>query len=213
MDPQHLTRLTREYYDRVGSRYRELFANELQTKEYERRLLDEFATLLPRPSLVCDAACGPTPHAGAYIKDRGCRVCGVDLSPRCLALARLDYPDLPLAAMDLSRVAFADDVLNGLLCWYGINYTPRSMVTAHFREMYRVLKSGGGLLLATKGGTAEGFRPDPLGSDHQPYFVEFTAAEIEDYCRVAGFCRPDIRTREPYEFEIPVQRIYALAWK
>lgn len=212
-DPDAVRERTREYYDAVAQAYHERFRDELRQKAYDRGLLDRFAALLGRGARVCDAGCGPCGHTTRYLAQAGLDVVGIDLSPRCVAIARAADPGLPFAVMAMEAMAFADASLDGILAYYSILYTPKAALPALLGELRRVLRPGGRLLVAVKEGEGEGFIADPLGGGPETYFANFREAELCGILERAGFRRDFAETRAPYDFEIPVRRIYVLARK
>ncbi len=210
-DPVDVRSLTREYFDAVGRRYYDLFKEELREKEYDRRLLDRFAASLGPGAKVCDAGCGPCGHTTRYLAQAGLEVIGIDLSPECVALARSANHQLFFLAMAMEAMGFRDASFDGILAYYSILYTPKADLPALLGELRRVLKPGGKLLVVVKEGEGEGFIPDPLGTTRTTYFANFVEGELRELLAAAGFRCESAETREPYDFEIPVRRIYVTA--
>src|SRR5574340_1743245 len=96
------------YWDSVADRYLELFREELAGKPYDQEILRRFAASLSPGSLVCDAGCGPCGHISRFLSDLGMKVVGVDISPRCITLARYEQPDIQFEIMDLGCRDFKD---------------------------------------------------------------------------------------------------------
>src|SRR6266436_350955 len=76
-------------YDVVAHKYEERFLDELEHKPRDRELLDAFADAVSDP--VLEVGCGPG-QIGLYVRNRGRRVIGLDLSHEMVRLAarRLD---------------------------------------------------------------------------------------------------------------------------
>ena len=195
--PTEIAAAPREYYNAVAGRYYDLFKNELDEKEYDRRRLDEFAAMLPANAWVCDAGCGPCAHTTAYLAARGLRVVGTDISEVCIAIAHREHPQLRLCVMDMAATAFADESLDGILACYSLIYTPKRLQSVLFSEFHRTLKSGGKLLIAVKEGKGEAIIPDPLGSGLRTLFVWFTESEIRGLLETHGFRVDLLETARP----------------
>ena len=104
-----------------------------------------------RGEMILDLGCGnardipPMLHAGAT-------VVGVDLSPGMIEqakddLAALAYHDVQLEVGDATRLRFADATFDKIVCSEVIEHIPDA--GAAVREMYRVLKPRGLLVLST----------------------------------------------------------------
>ena len=179
--------LTRQAYSLTAQKYHELFHNEMNEKEYDRKLLDSFAARFNNDSLICDAGCGPSAHIGKYLFEKGIKVVGVDISEKCIELARLNNPEMKFECADISNMPFDDNSFDGLISYYSIINTPKIYVNKIFAEFRRVLKPDGYLLVAVKAGTIEGYIDDLLGIKARNYFSLFTQEEIVTYFSQAGF--------------------------
>jgi ubiquinone/menaquinone biosynthesis C-methylase UbiE len=204
---------TRAYYDIVGSRYFELFRDELAQKPDDRAWLARFAESLGKGARVCDAGCGPCGHVTRCLADLGLKMTGVDLSERCIELARKAHSDLTFQTMDMLRMEFEDGSFDGIVAYYSILYTPKIHLPSLFREFHRVLKPRGKALVVVKEGEGEGWIDDPMGTGERTYFVNFHAAELQDILLECGFRTMAVDTRAPYEFEYQVRRITIIAEK
>jgi SAM-dependent methyltransferase len=204
---------TRHAYNLAAQKYHDLFHNEMNEKEYDRKLLDSFARRFAGGSLVCDAGCGPSAHIGRYLFDKGVPVVGVDIADQCIELARRHNPGMQFVRADISRLPFAAGTLDGIIAYYSIIDTPKRHVGRIFREFRRVLKSDGSLLVAVKAGAGEGYQPELLGIKSEIFFALFTEEEITAYLQRAGFQLEFFEKRDPYGFEIKNERIFAIGKK
>lgn len=210
---ESINSLTRQAYNLAAQKYHELFHNEMNEKEYDRKLLDSFAARFNNDSLICDAGCGPSGHIGKYLFDKGIKVVGVDISEKCVELARINNPEMKFECADIVNMPFDDNTFNGLISYYSIINTPKIYVSKLFNEFSRVLKTNGYLLVAVKAGTTEGYIDDLLGIKTKNYFSLFTQDEIVSYVEEAGFALEFIDKRNPYDFEISNERIFAIGKK
>jgi SAM-dependent methyltransferase len=204
---------TRQAYNLAAQRYHDLFHNEMNEKAYDRELLDSFADRFGENSVICDAGCGPSGHIGRYVADKGIRVVGVDISDKCVELARRHNPEMRFERGDIGNLWFDDGLFDGVISYYSIIDTPKRYVGRIFDEFHRVLKPNGTLLVAVKAGTTEGYLDDLLGIETEIYFALFTEKEITDYFEQAGFLLEFIETRNPYDFEISNERVFAIGKK
>jgi ubiquinone/menaquinone biosynthesis C-methylase UbiE len=205
--------LTRQAYNLAAQKYHDLFYNEMNEKEYDRKLLDSFAARFNNDSLICDAGCGPSGHIGRYLFDKGINVVGVDISEKCIELARLNNPEMKFECADICNMPFDDNSFDGLISYYSVINTPKIYIPRIFSEFRRVLKHNGFLLVAVKAGTTEGYIDDLLGIKAKTYFSLFTYDEIVNYFSQAGFLLEFFDKRNPYDFEINNERIFAIGRK
>lgn len=204
---------TRQAYNLAAQRYHDLFHDEMNQKEYDRNLLDRFASNFSKDSLLCDAGCGPSGHIGRYIFDKGIPVVGVDIAERCVELARKYNPLMRFERCDMAELPFEDGTLDGVIAYYSIIDTPKNHVGRFFREFHRVLKPGGRLLAAVKAGTTEGYLTELLGIETPIYYSLFTQNEIRSYYEAGCFTVELLEHRNPYDFEISSERIFAIGRK
>ena len=162
---------------------------------------------------VCDAGCGPCGHVAAFLSGKGLSVLGIDISPRCVKLARLEHPGLRFEVLDFrSGLRTASGALfDGIVAYYALHDQPKALLPGTLAGWAAALRPGGQLLVVAKEGTGDGVVYDPLGSDIRVYWAEFTADELRQAVRSAGFRVDGCQVREAYEDEIPVRRIFLTA--
>ena len=210
---ESINSLTRKAYNLAAQKYHDLFHNEMNEKKYDRKLLDSFAERFTKDSLICDAGCGPSAHIGRYLFDKGINVVGVDISEKCIQLAKLYNPEMKFECADIGSMPFDTNTFDSVISYYSIINTPKIYVNRLFAEFHRVIKKGGYLLVASKAGTSEGYVDGLLGIKSRNYFTLFTKAEIENYFKEARFTLEFIEKRNPYDFEISSERIFAFGKK
>ena len=115
--------------------------------------------------------------------------------------------------MDMARLDIADESIDGIIAFYSIIHTPKRSMKILFCEFNRVLKKGGKILIVVKKGSTEGYVDELVGLKTRLYFTNFTEEDLETYLRTSGFELIFMETRQPYDFEIPVERIYAVGKK
>lgn len=197
-------------YDRVAEHYADEFFGELERKPFDRELLDEFAKNARTLGPVCEIGCGPGQIA-RYLKDRGVDVYGVDLSSGQIQCARRLNPDITFEQGDMLALDIPEASLVGIVGFYAIIHLKRQDVTRALKEMHRVLKPSGSLLLSFHEGTGELHRE--LWYE-KPVSIDVTLLdkdEMTGYMKAAGLEVERIVEREPYEFEYPTRRVYVFA--
>ncbi len=203
----------RTAYNLAARKYHDLFSNELIEKEYDRNLLDAFARRFTGNSVICDVGCGPAAHIGRYVLDRGINVVGVDISDECVEMARRYNPGMRVEQGDAASLPFDAESFDGVISYYSIIHSPKNSTHRIFDEFSRILKPGGYLLVAVKGGTSEGYVTELLGIKTEIYFALFTEREITECFVHAHFELEFIEKRNPYDFEIQNERIFAIGRK
>lgn len=196
----------------AAERYYELFKDEMKKKEYDRVLLDKFASNFDSKSIICDVGCGPG-HITRYLFDKGLNVFGIDISERCIEIARKENPKMRFQVMDMTRLDIADESIDGIVSFYSIIHTPKRLINILFGEFNRVLRKDGEILIVVKKGSTEGYVDELVGFKTRLYFTNFTETELENYLQTSGFELTSMETRQPYDFEITVGRIYAVGKK
>ena len=199
-------------YDRVARHYAAEYFDELSRKPFDRELLDRFAESVSGAGEVWEIGCGPG-QVARYLKDRGVRICGIDLSEKMVNAARGSNADILFARGDMLALDFPDNSLSGIVSFYAIIHLKRADVTRALKEMFRVLEPAGQLLVSFHGGEGELHRDEWYGEPVSIDVTLMTHEEMLGYLRAAGFSGAKVIEREPYEFEYPTRRMYALARK
>ena len=104
-----------------------------------------------RGSLL-DAGCGTGGFlAWAAASRRFTRLGGIDLSVEAIGLAREAVPGAELHAAPLDRIPFGDEEFDVAVSLDVLQHVPEDLVDASLKELRRVLKPGGALLVRTNG--------------------------------------------------------------
>jgi SAM-dependent methyltransferase len=162
---------------------------------------------------IFDLGCGPG-HVARYLYDRGVPVQGVDLSPAMIAHARQLHPGIAFTQGNMLALDVGDAVWGGIVAFYSLIHMPRADLSTALRELKRVLRPGGVLLLAFHCGD------DTIHLDEwwgQPVSLDtffFRADEMQGYVQAAGFAIEEVIARPPYpQVEYPSHRVYMFARK
>ncbi|HEX8844849.1 MAG TPA: class I SAM-dependent methyltransferase [Pyrinomonadaceae bacterium] len=205
----------RTSYDRVAEEYAEHFRGELAQKPFDRKMLDWLAERVEGSGPICDMGCGPGQIAG-YLHGRAIAVCGIDLSGEMVKQAKRLNPDISFHQGDmLALFDVPDDSYAGIAAFYSIIHIPRPSVVAALRELKRVLRLEGTLLLTFHIGRQTVHRDEFLGKEVSLDFHFFETEEMKSYLRAAGFHLEEVIERDPYaeDVEYPSRRAYIFARK
>jgi SAM-dependent methyltransferase len=200
-------------YDRVAGEYARQVFNELDGKPMDRALLDRFAREVRGLGPACDLGCGPGQIAH-YLHQRGVDVFGLDLSANMVEQARQLNPGITFQQGDMLSLDAEDDSWGGIAAFYSIIHIPREKVVQVLRELRRVLRPGGLLLLTFHVGQEVLHLDEWWGEKVSVDFVYFQPDEMEGYLKSAGFEIEARIERSPYqEVEHQSQRAYIFARK
>jgi SAM-dependent methyltransferase len=204
---------TQAGYDVVASEYAMKFKDEMDNKPADRGYLDRLAKEVGELGPICDMGCGPGQIA-RYLHRQGVPTLGVDLSPKMVEEARRLNPEIHFHQGNMLSLPDAENSWGGIAAFYSIIHIPREQIVDALRELKRVLKPGGVLLVTFHIGTQiehlDEFFEKPVNLD----FIHFQPAEMENWLKQTGFEIMDVIVREPDpQVEYPSQRAYLFAKK
>ena len=203
---------TQTSYDAVSHDYAERFKDEMDDKPFDRDCLDRLAREVGDLGPICDLGCGPGQIARYLHRRRGVKTLGVDLSPKMVAEAQRLNPEIHFHQGDMLALPDEDNSWGGIAAFYCIIHIPREQVVDALREMKRVLKPGGLLLIAFHIGTEikhlDEWWEKPVNVD----FAFYLPDEMEGWLKEAGYELVETLVREPNpEVEVATQRAYLFA--
>jgi SAM-dependent methyltransferase len=204
---------TQQSYDKVAREYAEKFKDEMDFKPFDRQCLDRLARSVGDLGPVCDLGCGPGQIA-RYLQRQGVATLGVDLSPAMVAEAQRLNPELPFHQGDMLSLPDPDDSWGGIAAFYCLIHIPRQQVVEALRELWRVLKPGGTLLVTFHIGTQIEHLDEWWGKAVNLDFAFYLPDEMEAWLTEAGFELQETLVREPNpEVKLATQRAYIFARK
>lgn len=203
-------------YDKVAVDYAQKFINEQDAKPMDQQMLQRFSDEVCGKGLVCDLGCGPG-QVGAWLHEHGGvkQVIGIDLSERFIEEARKLHPQLGFRQGDMLDLQEPDNCWAGVTAFYSLIHIPHDQIVDALKEIKRVLKPGGVLLLTFHVGSeiihVDTFFEQEVSMD----FIFFEPEEMESYLRSAGYEKIETTVREPYAPEVEHQsrRAYIFARK
>ncbi len=199
-------------YDRVAGEYTRQLIDELEHKPFDRRILDRFASQLMHRGDVCDIGCGPG-QVARYLSDLGVSVFGLDLSPQMIEHARRLNPGIEFREGNMLALDLPDQSLAGIVAFYAIVNLSHDLLASAFREMARVLRPGGMLLVAFHVGDDIIHPKELFGSPISMQFCMFRPSVIVQRLTDVGFTVEEILERQPYAPDVEYQsrRAYVFA--
>lgn len=162
----------RAAYDAMAQAYAAAYPTTEPESAPELAMVDHLVELLGPAARVLDAGCG-TGRMSRYLADRGAVVEGVDLSPGMLEQARAAQPDIRFETGSLVDLGGDDGRYDGVLAWYSLIHLDDADAARAGREMARVVRPGGLVLLGFQTGSGvrdlgERMRERGLTVDHLP---------------------------------------------
>ena len=200
-------------YDALAAEYALRLGDELGHKPFDRAILEEFGRRVSPTGLVCDLGCGPG-HLARFLRERGARVFGLDVSAGMLVEARRLNPELAFVRGTMESLGIGDATLAGVVAFYSLIHFDAAQLAAALAEMERVLCDDGLLLTAFHTGGGLLHTTELWG-----YAVDLTATLFPTQVVVGGLVRAGFAIekaveREPYpEVEYPSRRAYIVARK
>jgi SAM-dependent methyltransferase len=211
--PPTKTNPTQSSYDAVAAEYARKFQDEMDDKPFDRACLDHLIREVGSLGPICDLGCGPGQIA-RYLHRQGAQTLGVDLSPQMIAEASRLNPEIGFHIGDMLSLPDPDDSWGGIAAFYCIIHIPGPRVVDALKEMRRVLKPGGVLLLAFHTGDKilhlDNWWEKAVDLD----FIYYPVDQMEAWLKAAGFELLESLVREPNpEVEVETVRAYLFARK
>jgi SAM-dependent methyltransferase len=187
----------RESYDSAAHAYAEHLSGELAHKPLDRHLLNRFVEGTRVRGLVADIGCGPG-HVTRYLRDRGAKAFGIDISPTMVECASALNPGLDFKIGDLRNLDLPPASLAGVVLFYAIVHFTDDELGAVMAEVHRVLIPGGLVLVTFHIGDEIVHRNDLFGAPVDLDFRFHPVATVIEALRLSHFEVIEQTEREPY---------------
>jgi len=146
----------RRAYAGRAAEYTRLLGDIADMDERDRDCISRWALRIDGP--VIDAGCGPG-HWTDFLSQRGVDICGIDLVPEFIEIARSRFPAVPFRTSSFHTLALQDESLSGVLAWYSLIHLQPTELPAALAEFRRVLRPDGHFLVGFfEGPAAEPFQ-------------------------------------------------------
>jgi SAM-dependent methyltransferase len=161
---------------------------------------------------LCDLGCGPGQIA-RYLKDHGAEALGMDLSPKMVDAARKLSPDIPFFQGNMLAIDLPEASWGGVAAFYSLIHIPRPLLGDALRELQRVLRPGGLLLMGYHVGEETVHLDEWWEKPVKLDFNFLQTSVVTDSLVKAEFSVEDVIERDPYPEEHPSRRAYIFARK
>lgn len=131
------------YADRADE-YTALLGSMDAVHHADRHLVETWADLTD--GTIIDVGCGPG-HWTAHLTGRGCAVRGIDQVPAFIDHARTAHPHAAFDTGSADSLDAAAGSLGGVLSWYSLIHHEPTAIHIPLREIARVLRPNGSLLI------------------------------------------------------------------
>jgi ubiquinone/menaquinone biosynthesis C-methylase UbiE len=200
-------------YDSTAEEYAGAFLNELSKKPFDRMILEKFAEENMN-KYVIDLGCGPG-QTTRFLRDRGIKkILGVDISPSMVNTAALNNKGIKFETGDMLKLDYGDNTFGSAVAFYSIVHFTYYQISKAFREINRVLKSKGQLLLSFHTGKEKVHLNSFFDKKVNIDFYYFETEKIMKLLKTEGFKIVTAAERFPYpDSEHQSKRAYILAVK
>jgi ubiquinone/menaquinone biosynthesis C-methylase UbiE len=189
-------------YTAASKRYGDAFFRELDDKPLDRKLYDLFLERLPAGGACLELGCGPG-EVATYIKSRGFGVVGADKSPGMIETARRLNPEIEYRVEDAFRLGMGDREFDGVAAPYLIVNFSDAEIRGALKEMHRVLRKDGVVLLAFHIGKNKVLRiRNFLESGKSLSFILHDVKKVKAMMADSGFAVTEVVEKEPYPGEV-----------
>ena len=167
-------------YNQIAEDYANVFS---EPSEH----IDEFLELLPTNGKILDVGCGNGVDC-MYVKNKGFKIVGVDMSEKMLDIARSKYPEIEFRLGDMRSLQFDQNEFDGIIASCSLIHIPKKDIPKTLGQFTRFLKHGGAIYIQLQSGTSEEvFVDEPFKPDEKLFVNVISPDEIELLLHNAGF--------------------------
>lgn len=174
LETQDVTRITMESYDRHASGYADYYYGRNLMKNH----IEEFLSFLPNFGPVLDAGCGPG-HDSEYIKSKGYKVIGIDISKGMIKEAQKRVNGIEFLHRDMCKSwPEKEAYFSGVWCCAALLHLTSQEANIALSNFNHVLQFGGILFLSIMRGSG-----DSISTEERPYGLMkryFQLYEVEE---------------------------------
>ena len=170
-------------YNRIGDEY---FRKYFEFTPEDLPHIERFITYLPKGARILDAGCGPGGGV-KYLTDQGYIAEGIDLSPKMIEIAHEQVPEGKFQLMDMGKLEYSDNHFDGIMANYSLIHIPTDELPLVIRELKRVLKDNGVLLILSMKGDPDQLVDEPMAPGMQVFVNFFNLKRLTDLLECEQF--------------------------
>jgi len=178
-------------YNAIVGEYCKFKAKDKETYYSE---LEKFEKLIPKGARILDAGCGIGTQT-EYFSKRSFDIIGIDAAKDMLEKAKEFLPNCEFMQMDIRDLKFKEE-FDAILCLFVLYHLEREDLSKALKEIKRVLKPGGIVLIAVGKGDGEVFGPDPWAPDKKMFYILYKKDELVNKVKEEGFKILDVSVRK-----------------
>jgi ubiquinone/menaquinone biosynthesis C-methylase UbiE len=173
----------------------------------------DFLKLLGSNGKILDVGCGHGINSN-YMRSKGFKVTGIDLSDEMIRLARARYLGIEFDVADMRKMVFDDAHFDGLFISFSLIHLPKIDVLGTLRLFNKLLKKNGIIYVSVQlGKSKEIYQESPLLPDQKLFLNIFSKPEIIHLIEEAGFRIFKMHRRPPRRNEHNYDKFFILASK
>lgn len=168
-------------FDLIGDGYDEAFPH----RDGQGHVIDLLLERLPAGARVLDLGCGTGIPTARHLVDRGCRVTGVDFSPRMVELARRNVPEGSFECRDFATLGPDFGSFDAVVAFFSLLMLPRAVIVEVLRRLRSMLPEQGYLVLGMVDADLDDVPIPFLG--HPVRVSGWPLSQLRDVLRGEGF--------------------------
>ena len=166
--------LVKSNYNSIAKKYAKVFFEDDSDNKY----IDKFLKSLSGPKIL-DAGCGVGGDC-KYVQKKGFKAIGIDFAEEMIKEAQKEYPIGNFEVMDVTQLFFKKESFDGIIFKNILFHLPKEQIDSAFRELNRVLKKEGKVILTFQEGNEEKIINEPLKEENYIYMKNYTLEFIKD---------------------------------
>ena len=190
----------RQNFNAIAKEYMEQFYEESCDHIY----LDKFLKDLNGKKIL-DAGCG-IGKENKYVTDKGFDPIGIDFAENMILECKKRNPNSKFEVMDLSRLTFSEDSMDGIIFINTLLYIPKGKLDEIFSGFNKVLKKSGKMIIITQEGDLERLEEEPIAKGNYVYVCHYTFDYLKTILKKYDFSIYDYERETVEDEKCPINK-------